>query len=48
MRYELSRQFAPYLGISGERAFFETARLRRDAGESAGELRGVVGIRAWL
>lgn len=48
LRYELSRQFAPYLGISGERAFFETARLRRDAGESAGELRGVVGIRAWL
>lgn len=48
LRYELMRELAPYLGITGERAFFETARLRRDAGEAAGELRGVVGIRAWF
>lgn len=48
LRYELAREFAPYLGVTGERAFFETARMLRDAGEPAGELRGVVGVRAWF
>jgi copper resistance protein B len=48
MRYELKREFAPYLGVEFERAFTGTARDHRAAGEEAGGWRLVAGVRAWF
>ena len=48
LRYEISRQFAPYLGIEHERRFGETATMARAAGEGAADTRLVAGIRIWF
>jgi len=48
LRYEFTRRFAPYLGVSRERGFGQTARLRRNESGHAGETRAVAGIRAWF
>lgn len=48
LRYEITRRFAPYVGIVRERAFGTTAELRRDAGEGVDETRVVVGVRTWF
>lgn len=48
LRYELAREFAPYLGVSWEQAFAETADLRRSAGDEAAEVRAVGGARFWF
>lgn len=48
LRYEITRRFAPYLGIEHGRAFGGTARLRRDAGHDAGDTRAVAGLRIWF
>lgn len=48
LRYEFTRRFAPYVGIARERAFGETAGLRRSAGEDVVETRWVAGVRAWF
>ncbi len=48
LRYEFTRQFAPYLGVVHERAFGRTADLRRDAGESTNDTRLVAGLRIWF
>ena len=48
LRYEIRREFAPYIGIVYERAFGRTADLRRDAGEDASDTRLVAGVRIWF
>jgi copper resistance protein B len=48
LRYEITRRFAPYVGLVHERAFGGTADYRRAHGESADETRLVVGLRAWF
>lgn len=48
LRYEVTRQFAPYIGIEHERAFGNTAGLRRAAGHGAGDTRVVAGLRLWF
>lgn len=48
MRYEITRQFAPYVGLVRERAFGETASFRRDEGEPADDTRWVAGMRVWF
>ena len=48
LRYELARKFAPYIGVSWQRAFGETAELERSAGEPADDVRLSVGVRAWF
>ncbi len=47
LRYEISRKLAPYAGISYRGAFGGTADYARRDGESTGDMRFVVGIRAW-
>lgn len=39
---------APYLGLSYERAFGRTADFRRAAGEEAGDVRLLLGVRTWF
>jgi copper resistance protein B len=48
LRYELSRKFAPYLGVAYQGKFGQTAIFARQAGESTGDFRFVFGIRAWF
>lgn len=47
LRYEVWREFAPYVGLTWERAFGDTARMRREDGGSAADRRVVVGVRLW-
>jgi len=47
LRYEFSRKFAPYLGVVYEGKFGQTANFAR-AGESAGGVRFVAGLRLWF
>ena len=48
LRYEFSRQFAPYIGVVYEGKFGQTANFARQAGASTGDVRFVFGIRAWF
>lgn len=48
LRYEIRREFAPYVGISYDRRFGDTARFARAEGEGAGSTSFVVGIRTWF
>ena len=48
LRYEIRREFAPYIGFSWGQAYGETATLRRAAGEATSSNALVVGIRAWF
>ena len=47
LRYEVQREFAPYVGWSWERAFGDTADLVRARGEDPTEGTFVVGLRWW-
>ncbi|HVR82337.1 MAG TPA: copper resistance protein B [Luteimonas sp.] len=48
LRYEFTRQFAPYIGIVRERAFGGTADFRRDHDEDIDDTRFVAGLRIWF
>jgi copper resistance protein B len=48
LRYEIRREFAPYVGVSYERKTGRTADFARASGEAAGGTRFVIGIRAWF
>ncbi len=48
LRYEFTRQFAPYVGLVHERSFGGTADLLRDEGESPRDTRVVAGVRVWF
>ena len=47
LRYDVSRKFSPYAGISFDRAFFGTADLVRQEGGDPSQIRFVVGVRMW-
>lgn len=48
LRYEITRRFAPYVGVTAERLYGDTARMHRQAGGSDGETRLVAGVRWWF
>jgi len=48
LRYEFTRQFAPYVGISWERAVGDTADFVRAEGGDPGTTSFVAGIRLWF
>lgn len=48
LRYEWKREFAPYVGVSWERRFGDTARFARADGEGTGGFAFVAGLRAWF
>lgn len=47
LRYEVVREFAPYVGIEWQKRFGETADFLEAAGESPERTALVIGIRAW-
>ncbi len=48
LRYEIRREFAPYVGLVWARKFGDTARFARAEGEHVEETRVVAGLRAWF
>lgn len=48
LRYEITREFAPYVGLSWARRYGTTARYARADGEATGGLALAVGVRGWL
>lgn len=47
LRYEISRKFAPYVGIAYTGQFGDTRRFVRDEGELVDDVRFVFGVRVW-
>jgi uncharacterized protein involved in copper resistance len=48
LRYEGRREFAPYIGVSWERQFGDTARFSRARGDDTGGFSFVAGVRTWF
>ncbi|MFT3977402.1 MAG: copper resistance protein B [Sphingomonas bacterium] len=48
LRYEIRREFAPYIGVSWQRRIGRTADLARAVGEGTGGGSLVLGTRAWF
>ncbi|PHS28778.1 MAG: copper resistance protein CopB [Robiginitomaculum sp.] len=48
LRYEIKREFAPYIGVAWQSAVGDTADFRRLAGEHASSTSFVAGIRLWF
>jgi copper resistance protein B len=47
LQYQITRRFAPYVGVVWEQTFGETAHLVRAADEKPGDVRFAVGLRSW-
>ncbi|PQA85448.1 copper resistance protein B [Hyphococcus luteus] len=48
LRYEIKREFAPYIGVSWERALGDTADFARADGEDPGGVSFLAGVRIWF
>jgi copper resistance protein B len=48
LRYEIRPEFAPYVGVTWNRAYGKTADYARDEGEDSNEARLVLGVRVWF
>lgn len=48
LRYEIAREFAPYVGVSWDRKLGDTADFARAAGEDPSSTSFVLGVRAWF
>ncbi|GJL49219.1 MAG: copper resistance protein B [Nitrospirales bacterium] len=48
LRYEIRRELAPYVGVSLDRSFGETATLVRQEDGDPSQIRFVVGVRVWF
>lgn len=48
LRYEIRREFAPYIGISWNKLIGDTADIARSEGEDDDKLSFLMGIRAWF
>ena len=48
LRYEIRREFAPYIGVNWNKSFSNTADFARSAGEKTDDVQWVIGVRAWF
>lgn len=48
LRYEITREIAPYIGVSWLRSYGQTGRIARQQGESGDTVAFVAGIRIWF
>ena len=48
LRYEITRQIAPYIGIHYEQLLGDTRDIARSEGEETSDTQAVVGIRFWF
>ena len=48
LRYEIRREFAPYIGVNWNKSFGNTASFARDDGKDTDDLQWVMGLRIWF
>ena len=48
LRYEIRREFAPYIGVTWNRTYGNTANYAREDSEDRSEARLVLGVRLWF
>ena len=48
LRYEISRKFAPYVGVAYQKGFGQTAKFSRDEGSPVNDVRFLFGVRTWF
>ncbi len=48
LRYEIKREFAPYIGVQWSQSYGNTADYRRAEGEGTGDTNLVAGVRIWF
>ncbi|MCF4984439.1 copper resistance protein B, partial [Pseudomonas syringae] len=48
LRYEIRREFAPYIGVTWNRSYGNSADYAREEGEDRSEARLVLGVRMWF
>lgn len=48
LRYEFTREFAPYIGVSWEHQYGGTADIARSEGDSTDDVALVLGLRFWF
>lgn len=48
LRYDITRKFAPYVGVAYQRWFGGTESLRRERGDKINDVRFLVGLRTWF
>lgn len=48
LRYEIRRELAPFIGVSWQRRFGNSADFARDAGEAIDSTQLLVGVHAWF
>ena len=48
LRYEIVKEFAPYVGVEWARKVGDTARFARAAGDDADSVSWVMGVRSWF
>jgi len=48
LRYEVRREFAPYIGVNWNKRFGNSADFSRSSGKSVDDFQWVVGVRAWF
>lgn len=48
LRYEITREFAPYVGVSWQNRYGDAAQFARDRGEGVGGWNLIAGVRAWF
>jgi copper resistance protein B len=48
LRYEIRREYAPYVGVSWLRRFAGTAGFARLAGDAVSDVAAVGGLRVWF
>lgn len=48
LRYEFTRQFAPYIGVEWAKQFANTADFSREDGEDSSDTQWLLGVRMWF
>jgi copper resistance protein B len=48
LRYEIRREFAPYIGVNWSKKFGKTADFAEEEGETTDDVQFVLGVRAWF
>lgn len=48
LRYEIKREFAPYIGVEWGKHFGDTADFAREDGERTSDTKWVAGLRIWF
>lgn len=48
LRYEIRREFAPYIGVNWSRLYGKTADFAQAAGGSVSDTQFTIGLRAWF